>query len=88
LGFEVSQEHTHLANLNAVLRFAVQASGVLLILIVILGVPQHVPEAIFGIVGAGVTVALKDLSGAFIDSRIRGLLGASAKQESVGDSSE
>src|SRR5260221_1813441 len=82
---KASQNHPHMAHLNAVSRFAVQASGVLLVLIVALGFPQHVPEAIFGVVGAGVTIALKDFSGSYIDSRIRGLLGASAKQESSGE---
>jgi hypothetical protein len=77
---KASQKHPHLAHLDGMFRFAIQAAGVLLILIVILGFPQHVPEAIFGVVGAGVTVALKDFSGNFIDSRIRGLLGAVGKQ--------
>ena len=68
-----------LANLGTVGGFAVQASGVLLCLLVIFGFPQQLPTAIIGIVGAGVTVAVKDFAGVVVDKRIRGLLNAEAK---------
>ncbi len=49
----------HLLTLRGVLRFALQAVGVLLIAFVILGVPNQMPT-ILGLAGAGLTVALKD----------------------------
>jgi small-conductance mechanosensitive channel len=49
----------HLLTLRAVIRFALQAVGVLLIVFVILGVPAQMPT-ILGLAGAGLTVALKD----------------------------
>jgi small-conductance mechanosensitive channel len=45
--------------LRVVIRFAVQALGVILVLFVIFGVPQQMPT-ILGFAGAGLTVALKD----------------------------
>jgi len=55
----VGQERARLHTLRAVIRFAVQIVGVLLILLVILGPPQQLPT-ILGFAGAGLTVALKD----------------------------
>lgn len=52
-------ERTRLHTLRVVIRFAVQALGVMLILFVIIGVPQQTPT-ILGFAGAGLTVALKD----------------------------
>lgn len=49
----------HLLTLRGVIRFALQAVGVLLIAFVILGVPAQMPT-ILGLAGAGLTVALKD----------------------------
>jgi small-conductance mechanosensitive channel len=52
-------ERTRLHTLRVVIRFAVQAVGVLLALLVVLGVPQQIPT-LLGFAGAGLTVALKD----------------------------
>jgi small-conductance mechanosensitive channel len=49
----------HLLTLRGVIRFSLQAVGVLLIAFVILGVPAQMPT-ILGLAGAGLTVALKD----------------------------
>ena len=49
----------HLLTLRGVVRFALQAVGVLLIGFVIFGVPNQMPT-ILGLAGAGLTVALKD----------------------------
>jgi small-conductance mechanosensitive channel len=57
-------ERTRLHTLRAVIRFAIQAVGVLLILLVILGTPNQMPT-ILGLAGAGLTVALKDFIVAF-----------------------
>jgi len=57
-------EGTRLHTLRAVIHFAVQALGVLLILLVILGAPQQM-STIVGLAGAGLTVALKDFIVAF-----------------------
>jgi small-conductance mechanosensitive channel len=61
---EVGSERTRLHTLRAVIRFAVQAVGVLLILLVILGAPQQT-TTFLGLAGAGLTVALKDFIVAF-----------------------
>jgi small-conductance mechanosensitive channel len=61
---ESGPERTRLQTLRAVIRFVVQAVGVVLILIVILGVPSQMPT-IIGLAGAGLTVALKDFIVAF-----------------------
>jgi small-conductance mechanosensitive channel len=61
---ESSAEHTRLQTLRAVIRFVVQAVGVALILLVILGTPSQMPT-ILGLAGAGLTVALKDFIVAF-----------------------
>ncbi len=52
-------ERTRLHTLRVVIRFVVQAVGVVLILFVVVGVPQQMPT-ILGFAGAGLTVALKD----------------------------
>jgi small-conductance mechanosensitive channel len=52
-------ERTRLHTLRVVIRFVVQAAGVLVILFVVVGVPQQIPT-ILGFAGAGLTVALKD----------------------------
>jgi small-conductance mechanosensitive channel len=49
----------HLLTLRGVIRFSLQAVGVLLVAFVILGVPAQMPT-ILGLAGAGLTVALKD----------------------------
>ena len=56
---KIGPERTRWQTLRAVIRFAVQAVGVLLILLVILGTPSQMPT-ILGLAGAGLTVALKD----------------------------
>lgn len=57
-------ERTRLHTLRAVIRFSIQAVGVLLILLVVLGIPQQMPT-ILGFAGAGLTVACKDFIVAF-----------------------
>jgi small-conductance mechanosensitive channel len=57
-------ERTRLHTLRAVIRFAIQAVGVLMILLVVLGAPNQMPT-IIGLAGAGLTVALKDFIVAF-----------------------
>ncbi len=52
-------EKKHLLTLRSVIRFALQAVGVLVIAFVILGVPAQMPT-ILGLAGAGLTVAMKD----------------------------
>jgi small-conductance mechanosensitive channel len=52
-------EKKHLLTLRGVIRFSLQAVGVLVIVFVILGVPNQMPT-ILGLAGAGLTVALKD----------------------------
>ena len=59
-----AQEFTRLHTLRAVIRFVLQAVGVVLILLVILGAPQQTPT-ILGLAGAGLTVAMKDFIVAF-----------------------
>jgi small-conductance mechanosensitive channel len=58
-------ENKHLLTLRGVIRFALQALGVLLIVFVILGVPSQMPT-IIGLAGAGLTVALKDFIVGFV----------------------
>jgi len=58
------QERTRLHTLRAVIRFAVQAVGVLLILLVIIGAPQQT-TTFLGLATAGITVAMKDFIVAF-----------------------
>ena len=52
-------EKKHLLTLRGVIRFSLQAVGVLVIVFVVLGVPNQMPT-ILGLAGAGLTVALKD----------------------------
>jgi small-conductance mechanosensitive channel len=61
---ERGPERTRLHTLRAVIRFAVQAVGVLLILLVILGAPRQM-TTFLGLAGAGLTVAMKDFIVAF-----------------------
>jgi small-conductance mechanosensitive channel len=56
---DYGREYTRLRTLRAVIQFAMQAIGVLLILFVIFGVPNQMPT-ILGLAGAGLTVAMKD----------------------------
>ena len=58
------EERTRLHTLRAVIHFALQATGVLLILLVILGPPKQL-ATLLGFAGAGLTVALKDFIVAF-----------------------
>ncbi len=58
-------EHTRLRTLRLVLRFAVQAIAVLLVLFVVIGVPKQT-STIIGLATAGLTIALKDFIVAFI----------------------
>jgi small-conductance mechanosensitive channel len=53
-----------LVTIRAVVRFVVQAVGVLLILFVVFGMPSQMPT-ILGLAGAGLTVAMKDFIVAF-----------------------
>lgn len=57
-------ERTRLHTLRAVVRFAVQAVGVLLVLLVVLGPPNQLATFV-AFAGAGLTVALKDFIVAF-----------------------
>lgn len=57
-------DRTRLRTLRVVMRFVVQAVGVLLILFVLFGMPNQMPT-ILGLAGAGLTVALKDFIVAF-----------------------
>jgi small-conductance mechanosensitive channel len=61
---ERGQERTRLHTLRAVIRFAVQAVGAALILLVILGAPQQT-TTFLGLATAGITVAMKDFIVAF-----------------------
>ncbi len=57
-------DRRRLRTLRVVLRFVLQAVGVLLILFVLFGIPSQMPT-ILGLAGAGLTVALKDFIVAF-----------------------
>jgi small-conductance mechanosensitive channel len=61
---DAKREKSRLRTLRMVVRFAVQAVGLLLILFVIFGAPSQTPT-ILGLAGAGLTVALKDFIVAF-----------------------
>ncbi|HET7209422.1 MAG TPA: mechanosensitive ion channel domain-containing protein [Terriglobales bacterium] len=61
---ELTPEKKRLLTVRVVIRFAIQALGVLLILFVIFGAPNQTPT-ILGLAGAGLTVALKDFIVAF-----------------------
>ena len=56
---DLMQERKTLRTLRVILRFAVQAIGVLIIVFVVFGVPSQM-STILGLAGAGLTVALKD----------------------------
>ena len=58
------QERTRFHTLHTVVHFALQAAGVLLILLVIFGPPQQI-ATILGFAGAGITVTMKDFIVAF-----------------------
>ena len=58
------QERTRWHTLHAVIHFALQAVGALMILLVIFGPPQGL-ATILGFAGAGITVAMKDFIVAF-----------------------
>ena len=61
---EAAPERKRLLTLRSVLRFGLQAVGVLLIAFVIFGAPNQTPT-VLGLAGAGLTVALKDFIVAF-----------------------
>jgi small-conductance mechanosensitive channel len=61
---DVTHERKRLQTLRVVVRFVVQAIGVLLIIFVLLGTPSQMPT-ILGLAGAGLTVVLKDFIVAF-----------------------
>jgi len=61
---EMGKERTRLHTLRAVIRFGVQAVGVMLILLVILGAPRQM-TTFLGLATAGITVAMKDFIVAF-----------------------
>jgi small-conductance mechanosensitive channel len=56
---DAAPEKKRLLTLRAVLRFAVQAVGLLMVVFVIFGAPNQMPT-VLGLAGAGLTVALKD----------------------------
>jgi small-conductance mechanosensitive channel len=56
---EAAPEKKRLLTLRAVLRFALQAVGLLLVAFVVFGTPNQMPT-VLGLAGAGLTVALKD----------------------------
>jgi small-conductance mechanosensitive channel len=57
-------DRRQMRTLQVVVRFVVQAVGVLLVLFILLGIPNQMPT-ILGLAGAGLTVALKDFIVAF-----------------------
>ena len=57
-------ERRRVRTLRVVVRFVVQAGGVLLVVFVLFGIPNQMPT-ILGLAGAGLTVALKDFIVAF-----------------------
>ena len=62
---ELTPDKKRLVTLRAVVWFAVQAVGVLLVAFVIFGMPSQTPTVI-GLAGAGLTVALKDFIVGFV----------------------
>ncbi len=62
---ELSADKRRLVTLRAVVWFAVQAVGLLLVAFVVFGMPSQTPT-VLGLAGAGLTVALKDFIVAFI----------------------
>ena len=61
---DVTAERKRLRTLRMIIRFSIQAIGVLLIFFVVIGTPSQMPT-IIGLAGAGLTVALKDFIVAF-----------------------
>ena len=61
---DLTPDRRRMRTLRVVVRFAVQAVGVLLVLFIVLGIPNQMPT-ILGLAGAGLTVALKDFIVAF-----------------------
>ena len=61
---DVTLEHRRLRTLRVVVRFAVQAIGLLVIVFICVGMPAQMPT-ILGLAGAGLTVVLKDFIVAF-----------------------
>src|SRR5581483_9945564 len=59
-----TSQRRRLVTLRAVLRFSLQALGVMFVLFVLFGMPSQMPT-ILGLAGAGLTVALKDFIVAF-----------------------
>jgi small-conductance mechanosensitive channel len=57
-------DRRRMRTLRVVVRFVMQAVGVLLVLFILLGIPNQMPT-ILGLAGAGLTVALKDFIVAF-----------------------
>lgn len=62
---ELSADKKRLVTLRAVVWFAVQAVGLLMIAFVVLGMPDQTPT-VLGLAGAGLTVALKDFIVGFV----------------------
>jgi small-conductance mechanosensitive channel len=62
---DLAADKRRLVSLRAVVWFAVQAVGLLLIVFVILGMPSQAPT-VLGLAGAGLTVALKDFIVGFV----------------------
>jgi small-conductance mechanosensitive channel len=62
---DLSPEQTRFRTLRIILRFAVQALGVLLILFVVFGTPNQL-TTVLGLAGAGLTVALQDFIISFL----------------------
>jgi small-conductance mechanosensitive channel len=56
---DLMQERNTLRTLRTILRFAVQAIGLLVIALIVFGIPSQM-STILGLAGAGLTVALKD----------------------------
>jgi small-conductance mechanosensitive channel len=62
---DLAPDYRRMRTLRVIARFVVQAAGVLIVILVVLGVPAQMPT-ILGLAGAGLTVALKDFIVAFI----------------------
>ena len=62
---DLTREHARFRTLRIILRFAVQAVGVVVILFVIFGTPSQLTTVI-GLAGAGLTVALQDFIISFL----------------------
>ena len=62
---DLTPEHRRLRTLRVIVRFALQAVGLLAIVFVVMGTPADMPT-VLGLAGAGLTVALKDFIVAFV----------------------